>query len=463
MDPTKSEKINNPLPATGEDESKPESVKISAPQDLQKKEDKDIAVDKNEEVKAPDSNIDTVPIIPYLESEPRVGEAGRDSKSKVVGVVTDSAEGVVSSSSEPAVVKEAGVRTGDESDVGNVGMDTARAPPQEVAATVVSESEVADGGSGMSLEEGTAAVVSERAEIKDADGGDIIPIEEGMRITTMKSEGGEDIIPLQEGSPRNVVDEEGGVHPGVREGGATSKTGRDLVSPETGEPVGGVPQAGGNETTQSKEEAESTILKRMEATFLSSLETQNQLQQLTQLIGALEKAPRVFPQDAPTVEAVNETQGAAAIPFPVGDTIAHAALIGGMTETGEEVEEAYLEACQPSDSVGGGSAGLVVVAGEIVSTDGSMGLGGDTALPTAPGVKGDDTVIGSQDTESLLTSSPASSDPQASPVLSPSSSTSNPEVKPASCETQKSSASLDSLPPTPGKRSRFHLAATFTK
>ena len=113
-------------------------------------------------------------------------------------------------------------------------------------------------------------------------------------------------------------------------------------------------------------DAESAVLKRMEATFQSTLETQDQLRNLTQLISALEVAPEEIPQDAEVVNPVADTQEVGLGACPVGDSIERVALLAGMMEDSKEEEEAYMEASQPSNSAQVDD-GSVVVAGEIVS------------------------------------------------------------------------------------------------
>lgn len=146
-----------------------------------------------------------------------------------------------------------------------------------------------------------------------------------------------------------------------KDGGVDSSLGAGM-SPSLGGVAG---------TTVSSEEAvaESSILKRMEDTFQSTLETQGQLQQLTQLIGALEKAPSEFPQTAPVMEPMSETGPPRDVP-PVGDTITHVALIGaGMEDDMDEVVP--LEVCQQPSNSAGVDEGQIVVAGEILSGAGA--------------------------------------------------------------------------------------------
>lgn len=127
--------------------------------------------------------------------------------------------------------------------------------------------------------------------------------------------------------------------------------------------VGGVTNVAGSTVSSEGATVESSILKRMEDTFQTTLETQGQLQQLTQLIGALEKAPSEFPQTAPVVEPMSETGPPRDVP-PVGDSIAHVALIGaGMEDEGAVA----LEVCQQPSNSAGVDEGEIVVAGEILS------------------------------------------------------------------------------------------------
>lgn len=122
------------------------------------------------------------------------------------------------------------------------------------------------------------------------------------------------------------------------------------------------------------------LLERMEATLVSSLETQDSLRRMTQLLGGLAKAPgpmEISDREVVVMEAVDETgsrggegEGGSDPQGPVGDTIARAALMGCVSE-GIGVEGVCQ---QPSDSAGRhGNEGVVVV-GEIISTQG-IGLG----------------------------------------------------------------------------------------
>ncbi len=200
-------------------------------------------------------------------------------------------------------------------------------------------------------------------------------------------------------SDRKSGDVEGGVREDVREGVSSvgDVTGDGEVIPETGETgapstssvegVGGVPdtvETSDTADTTSKadgSEKESAILERMEATFEQNLATQDQIQRITQMLGALETSPSKVPQDGHTAEPVGETHVAGDFQ-PVGDTITRVAILAGMREEGsKEEEEVYMEACQPSNSAQVDDS-MVVVAGEIVSGE-DVVLETDNPLPTA--------------------------------------------------------------------------------
>lgn len=199
--------------------------------------------------------------------------------------------------------------------------------------------------------------------------------------------------------------------------------------PGSAEPVVSV---GGDDTGSS-------VLKRMEETFASTLDAQDQIDRLAQLIGALENAPQEFPQATPVVDAMSET-GLPGDDQLVGDTIAHAALIGAMVK-GEKEEGVSMETCQqPSNSAGVGEQ-EVIVAGEIFSGMKLASLS-RTGMPPAGTVAGSDRIGISEDPTLNHTPQGISAAPQ-SPVAS--------SINPA--QAQKSQP----------KRPRFQLAASFTQ
>ena len=119
-----------------------------------------------------------------------------------------------------------------------------------------------------------------------------------------------------------------------------------------------------NETAD--QEAELAFLEKVDATFTTVLKTQDQLRQLSQLVNAIEKSPNEIPPDSEVTIPVGEVGNTNL----AGDTIVHAALVGGLMEEDKEKEEVYQEAYQPTNST---DEGTVVVAGEIVSSE-TLGL-----------------------------------------------------------------------------------------
>ena len=222
---------------------------------------------------------------------------------------------------------------------------------------------------------------------------------------------------------------------------------------------------------------ESVMLKRMEDTLKSTLDTQGQLQQMTQLIGALERAPKEFPQTAPVVEPVSETGTPPRNVHPVGDTVAHVAIVAAELEDsvggGEEVQ---LEVShQPSNSAGA-NEGEVVVAGEILS---GASVGGREARPltgmeagmeppvtrTEPAGSKADTRMEDRETALKESSSPTfDRAPKETAVnldsQAPGASSSSPNMpqSPALANPNEPSAPTKAHP----KRPRFQLAASFT-
>lgn len=281
-----------------------------------------------------------------------------------------------------------------------------------------------------------------------------------MEKEGIESEGGAEdrgVVSVASTSPDDMppltADETGGVGVSGRERGVLPETGEERDVSEASEtqmppkraPLPLKTREGGESDVskaekpseaRDKEEVqmnveemmESAILKRME---LSSMETSQKLEQLTQLIGALQVAPDTIPPEAPMVEPMSESrveESASAPPVVVGDSIARAALVGGMMEAGnEEGEVSYLEACQPSNSACVDDT-VVVVAGEIVSGEG-----------VARELEG----VGAVDEGKVLTApSPVSSAPEAEIGTTPVVAT-----------------------PTKGvaKRPKLQLAASFTK
>jgi hypothetical protein len=277
-------------------------------------------------------------------------------------------------------------------------------------------------------------------------------------VANSSSEGG--VMDSTEGGVAGST--EGGVAGSTEGGMAGSTEGGMAGSTEGGAADSTEADSTGKGVVDSAEGAESAVLKRMEDTFQHTLDTQEQLRMLTQLIGAMEKAPMEFPLTTPVVEPTSET-GLPGEASAVGDAIVHAALSGARIE--DSREEEVLEACQQSSDSAKASKEEMVIVGEVYSgpggaererlPDSRVELAETVVEPTASEVA--TTPTRDPDAGTMPNHTPDQTSVDAAVSTSDTTTPTLPPQSPIPASPKSSAASKG-----PSKRSRFQLAASFT-
>ncbi len=216
-------------------------------------------------------------------------------------------------------------------------------------------------------------------------------------------------------------------------------------------------EGGGNEPDHERE----AILERMESTFKTTLETQDDLHRLTELINVLGRGPIEEDESAADIEPVSESRAAGTFE-PVGDAVAQAALLGAVLKE-DTKEERELEVHQPWNNAQVKNEAPIVVAGEIISSEYIPDL------TKEEGILDSTKAIPGPEEEEITKEKEIIPDPSKKQDDDITGSTEEEEVIPDPKETRELEDPKENKVTEPGnatkphKRPKFQLAASFTQ